>query len=174
MWHRFSTPVIAASPFPKRHPITSGPPSPLIHPPVIPACVLGQPTHVNARNGPRHRSLGEICQSISSVKVPIKGFLVSITKSHVSTPLSMCGGAILGGPSVGECSNYVDATDMLVSMRMSSTSYIPCHPASPSPAANSLGNCFVALFLSSCLLVHCFFCSAFLLVTRSLTASFCQ
>lgn len=40
-------------------------------------------------------SLGEICQSISSVKVPIKGFLVSITKSHVSTPLSNVCGACL-------------------------------------------------------------------------------
>lgn len=55
-----------------------------------PSPLLASSAHARRLSTPAPccRSFGEICQSISSVKVPIKGFLVSITKSHVSTPLS--------------------------------------------------------------------------------------
>lgn len=118
-------------------------------------------------------SLGEICQSISSVKVPIKGFLVSITKSHVSTPLSsMCGGVcvrmcVCGRFRVRMWSHCVSGwgplvlrgrRDMLVSFAW-------------------LGLlvklfCIIVYFLFSSFGV--LFASMFCSVTLHLTASFCQ
>lgn len=100
-------------------------------------------------------SLGEICQSISSVKVPIKGFLVSITKSHVSTPLSMCRrlcscmGVVLGGPvrwdrgssRLSHVGQHADERGIGFASTV------------PLPGPLLLGNCFVALFLSLCLRV---------------------
>lgn len=121
-------------------------------------------------------SLGEICQSISSVKVPIKGFLVSITKSHVSTPLSNVCGACLCVCVWGWAFPCADVVSLCLRLGVHLYYVVAVTCWSASLGWGCLWNCFVIvffflLFLGLFILL---FASMFCSVTPHLTASFCQ
>lgn len=119
-----------------------------------PCPCLGSSAHARRLSTPAPccRSFGEICQSISSVKVPIKGFLVSITKSHVSTPLSSFRKCVL--VCTYECQSlsvYVPMCGAVLALRGCCYTRMPVSIRFGARLGSALWHllryCFVSLFL---------------------------